>query len=96
MEIIYTGWAVGIGIALLIWYYTKWLPNSLLKERFGKLGNMAGMTKDDIERKVGKPKAYQYFDGGVLQCTWSAGRYAVTLQFDKDGICTNLIAEVNA
>lgn len=60
---------------------------STLRRRFKQLGNMRGLTAQQIEDVVGRPNARSRLPGGGWLYQWSAvspsGAYAVGLRFDS-------------
>ena len=82
--------AVVCVISIIIWVIfcdTRSLPT-----RFKELGNVIGMTHDQIIEKVGQPtETATDIDGGLL-IAWSTNSYAITLGF-VEGKCIGVVSE---
>ena len=74
---------------------------TMLQQDFVKLGNLVGLSLDEIKAKVGNPagiNACTVADTGKpgTLCTWAQNPYSITLLFDENNICLGVNQEVNA
>lgn len=73
----------------------------LLQQNFVELGNLVGLTMDEIKSKVGEPSAMQSCvvqatgNPGMLY-TWSKLPYSITLLFDENNKCLGVNKEISA
>ena len=72
----------------------------ILQENFIKIGNLVGLSLDEIKSKVGAPNqasSCTVADTGKQGSlyTWSANPYSITLLFDESLICLGVNQETS-
>jgi len=86
---------LGMGIVyLLIHLIFRAAPKAALNSAFVKLGDMKGMSREEITKAVGAPKGITHHDDGSKTVIWSAGGYHMALLFDKDDKVVKIQTEV--
>jgi hypothetical protein len=69
------------------------VPGQLLGSRFRTLGDLKGMTIDEISARVqARPKALSSMPDGTL-AQWMAAGYHIAILFDADGQCVAVTHE---
>ncbi len=95
----------GLGFGAFIGYFIAGLTTAkenLLKEGFGKLGNLPGKTLDEIVAVVGPYKSCESCvitdrdNAPGFYYTWHERAYLVVLLFDADNICIGLSKEIDS
>lgn len=93
---------IGAGLGIFIGYFVAGLMGAkgvLLQKDFQKLGNLQGLTIDEIVNAVGQ---YQSFNTCIItdrnneqgkQYTWQQSNYSITLLFGADGKCIGVSKE---
>lgn len=95
--------AMGFCFGIFIGYFVMGLfqaKSVLLQQDFQKLGNLRGLTLDEIIAAVGNYKSFQQctitdMDNkpGYLY-TWSEDQYSITLLFGADKVCIGVNSEI--
>jgi hypothetical protein len=80
------GALVGLGVISLI---VK-APGLGLQKKFEDLGELKGLTFQEIENKVGPPGAISAADGGKTVRQWLMTGFHIALVFDEDNICEGI------
>ncbi|MCD7714800.1 MAG: hypothetical protein LUI08_07765 [Prevotella sp.] len=94
------GFCIG-GFAGALVYASITMKQNMLKQGFGKLGDLRGKTLDEITSVVGpynemKPCTITDRDNAPgFFYTWCERNYLVTLLFDADKICIGVSREIN-
>ncbi len=84
----------GIVLAALTSAVVK-APGQNLNSRFVALGELKGMTKDQIVSSVGPPNSVSGAPEGKTVCQWIATGYHIALLFDGE-ICEGVTHEFSA
>lgn len=70
---------------------------SSIQNKFVKLGNLVGRTKEEIIKAVGPPSSVSSLPGGESLLQWQhisrAGGYHIALRFDPQGRCKGVTHE---
>ena len=95
----------GLFIGMFIGYFIAGLMKSkstLLQQDFQKLGNLQGLTLDEVINAVGNYKSFSRCnikdrnnEQGYLY-TWREDYYSITLLFDANNICIGVNSEITA
>jgi hypothetical protein len=92
--------AVGILITVLVFFLValsvkdKRTHRSSLGSRFKALGNMQGMSKDQIIASVGRPMAINNHDNLQL-LHWVSPSYSIVIMIDENNIFAGIQSERN-
>lgn len=89
---------LGAFIGIVINSFQK-AKGTLLQREFVKLGNLVGLSLDEITAKVGAPNAVVTCTVGDTGkpgtlCTWSKMPYSITLLFDANNKCLGVNKEI--
>jgi hypothetical protein len=68
-------------------------PGGALNKKFVALGSLTGKTKAEIVARVGQISAQTVNPDNSFTCTWAAGNYAITVQFDTNQRAQKIIHE---
>lgn len=85
---------LGIGLGAVIIYYMTRYPGDSLGAKFKAMGDLRGLTVQDIINIVGDPSQRYDRGGGQVVFAWSAGGYYISLIF-QDGKCTGVDEEIS-
>ncbi len=73
---------------LLVAFYKLLLNNEgkELKKNFQKIGDMTGLTLEEITKAVKRKPKLTNRQSGKLLVTWAIGKYSINIQFNDDGV----------
>ncbi len=64
-----------------------------LKKKFKNLGNLAGMKKEQIIEKAGKPDTVSSLENGIQLLQWRRYGYRIAIKFDYQNNFKGIIQE---
>lgn len=84
----------GIGLGAIVIYYMTRYSGDSLGGKFKRLGDLRGLTIQQIIDVTGDPSQSYERGGGERVMAWSAGGYYVSLVF-RDGLCQGIEDEIS-
>lgn len=83
-------------LILVICFIAKYIYDGSskgLKKKVQKLGNVKGMSLDEITYQLGTPDSTVRISGNKIVKRWSSRGYEVALTFNHKNICTGVVEE---
>lgn len=84
----------GVVLGLVIIYLATKYPGDSLGAKFRNLGDVRGLTVQQVVEVAGDPSQSYERGGGERVLAWSAGGYYISLIF-RDGLCTGIDEEIS-